>query len=244
MIKKYIGTGLVALGLIISVSFAAPAQAAALTSAQVSAIISLLQSFGADASTVANVQTTLGGSSTSGLSCASFGDLAYGNFDTNPGGRVSQLQTWLGISSSSFGFGTYGPKTRALWNSKCGTAANSTSACRVDYPEGANIRSSTQSNVQECKSYCDLHGSSDAESNGGETVCRFQGTQIEKYSAKTCRIDYPEGANIRSSYQPTSKECKSFCDTYGKTDAASHGGETVCKFKDSQISDYSDHSNI
>src|SRR3989344_9274427 len=40
---------------------AGPAQAATLTAAQVSAIVSLLQSFGADAATIANVQASLTG---------------------------------------------------------------------------------------------------------------------------------------------------------------------------------------
>ena len=40
---------------------AAPVSAASLTSAQVSAIITLLQSFGADAATIANVQASLTG---------------------------------------------------------------------------------------------------------------------------------------------------------------------------------------
>ena len=97
------------------------AHAASLTSQQISAIIGLLQSFGADQSVINNVSIALGGSS-SALSCSTFADLTYGNFDTNPGGRVSQLQTWLGIPLNTFGFGTYGPRTRALWNSRCGGA--------------------------------------------------------------------------------------------------------------------------
>jgi hypothetical protein len=131
---KHIGASVLALGLLLSVgAIATPAQAASLTSAQVSAIIGLLQSFGADQGTINNVSAALGGSSTGGtLSCSSFADLSYGDFDTSPGGRVSQLQTWLGISSSSFGFGTYGPKTQAAWSAKCGgtqtTSTQSTSA--------------------------------------------------------------------------------------------------------------------
>lgn len=50
-------------GLALLFSVAAPAQAAALTSAQVQAIVGLLQSFGADGSIVANVQATLTGQS-------------------------------------------------------------------------------------------------------------------------------------------------------------------------------------
>ncbi|OGC83286.1 hypothetical protein A3D68_01085 [Candidatus Adlerbacteria bacterium RIFCSPHIGHO2_02_FULL_52_17] len=119
MIKKYIGTGLVALGLLFSVGLATPAHAASLTDAQISAIISLLQAFGADQSVINNVSVALGGTSSNSQSCSTFSDLSYGNFDTDPGGRVSQLQAWLGIPSNTFGFGTYGPKTRTLWNSRC-----------------------------------------------------------------------------------------------------------------------------
>lgn len=53
-----------------------------------------------------------------------------------------------------------------------------------------------------------------------------------------CSIDYPEGANIRSSTQSNANECKSYCDTFGYADAASHGGATVCKFKESKIESY------
>lgn len=109
-------------GAVVAISIfgtAGMAQASSLTLQQISAIVNLLQSFGADATTIANVQASLGGSSTV-LSCNTFANSTYGNFDTDPGGRVSQLQTWLGISSNTFGFGTYGPKTRTLWNSRCG----------------------------------------------------------------------------------------------------------------------------
>ncbi len=57
----------VALTLIVGVFAAAtPARAAALTSTQISAIVSLLQSFGADAATIANVQASLNGQATTG----------------------------------------------------------------------------------------------------------------------------------------------------------------------------------
>ena len=119
---KHIGAGLVALSLLLSVgAMAAPAQAASLTSAQISAIVGLLQSFGADQATINNVSIALGGSTTnSTLSCSSFSDVHYGQFDNDAGGRVSQLQTWLGIPSTSFGFGTYGNKTKTAWQAKCG----------------------------------------------------------------------------------------------------------------------------
>ncbi len=94
--------------------------ASALTSTQIDAIVSLLKSFGADSTTVSNVQTALGGSSTPSQSCSDFADVTYGDFDNDQGGRVSQLQTFLGISPHTFGFGTYGRKTRATWNNQCG----------------------------------------------------------------------------------------------------------------------------
>ncbi|MDO8518516.1 MAG: hypothetical protein Q7S26_04485 [bacterium] len=87
-------------GVLMLLSVAFPAQASSLTSAQISAIISLLQAFNADPAVVANVQAQLGGSSTSSQSCSDFSD--------------------LGIDSNTFGFGTYGRKTQTAWNSKCG----------------------------------------------------------------------------------------------------------------------------
>ena len=84
------------------------AQAAALTSAQVSAIVSLLQSFGADAATVANVQATLSGSSVSvPASTVSSGyafakDLTVGS----KGADVTALQSMLGVTPATGYFGS------------------------------------------------------------------------------------------------------------------------------------------
>ena len=92
-----------------------------LTRTQIAAIIGLLQSFGADQSIINNVSAALGSApDTSPLSCSSFSDVHFGDFDNNEGGRVSQLQTFLGIPSSTFGFGTYGKRTQAAWNRVCG----------------------------------------------------------------------------------------------------------------------------
>lgn len=52
------------------------AQAAALTSGQISSIVSLLQSFGADATTIANVQASLNGMPTSGSGSTSGGSMS------------------------------------------------------------------------------------------------------------------------------------------------------------------------
>ena len=65
MSKKLIGI-IASFALVLSMVGGSVAQAAALTSAQVSAIVSLLQSFGADATTVANVTASLNGQPTSG----------------------------------------------------------------------------------------------------------------------------------------------------------------------------------
>jgi len=113
MIKKHIGAGLVVLGLLLSLgSVAAPAQAASLTSAQVSAVISLLQSFGVDAGTIASVNATLGGSSmpSSSASCLTLSyNLYAGLTDNSTNGQVSQLQQFLGVSSIT---GYFGPMTQ------------------------------------------------------------------------------------------------------------------------------------
>ncbi len=61
--KKYIGAILSATLLVSLISFS-QVQASALTQAQINAIVSLLQSFGADASVVANVQVALSGQTT------------------------------------------------------------------------------------------------------------------------------------------------------------------------------------
>ena len=103
-----------------------PPPAAGLTQAQTDAIVGLLQSFGADQDVIRNVRATLGGtpSDSESFSCNAFADLHYGSFDNVPGGRVSQLQTFLGIPSSTFGFGTYGLRTQAAWNARCSTPPN------------------------------------------------------------------------------------------------------------------------
>jgi len=151
MLKKHIGAGVLALGLLFSVGFVAPpAQAAGLTSTQVSAILSLLSSFGADQGTISSVSAALGGSTTAGVSCSSFADVHYGDFDNDSGGRVSQLQTFLGIASNTFGFGTYGKKTQAAWNAQCGgttSTQNSSTGLTVSSNYGAAPLTVTFSNL-------------------------------------------------------------------------------------------------
>jgi putative peptidoglycan binding protein len=74
---------------------ARPVQAAALTSAQISAIISLLRSFGADQSVVNTVSAELGGSSPSPSCITLSHDMTLGSTDATKGGEVSELQNYL-----------------------------------------------------------------------------------------------------------------------------------------------------
>ena len=108
-------------------SLAPMAHAAALTSAQVQSILSLLSSFGADSATIANVQASLTGgtpsttttTTTSGSACSFSKDLTIGS----TGMEVTCLQKALiaggfGISAGATGY--FGSQTRtavASWQS-------------------------------------------------------------------------------------------------------------------------------
>ncbi len=81
----------------------------ALTSTQVNAIVSILESFGVAGSTIANVQAALTGSAPQPSSnCVDLSqDLTLGATDSSTNGAVSQLQSFL----ESQGYFTYqGPK--------------------------------------------------------------------------------------------------------------------------------------
>lgn len=111
-------------------SLAPMAHAAALTSTQVSAIISLLSSFGADASTIANVQASLtggtptsttGGSTTTTSSCSFTKDLTVGS----TGADVTCLQNALkaGGFMTANATGYFGALTKAgvvAWQKSAG----------------------------------------------------------------------------------------------------------------------------
>ncbi len=120
----------VAAGLIGAVAIA-PAQAASLSSTQVQAIVNLLQSFGADSGTIANVTAALNGQATSGTGGSSSGgsagacpalsrDLQQGS----SGADVMALQAFLnasadtrvaasGAGSPGMETSTFGPATKA-----------------------------------------------------------------------------------------------------------------------------------
>jgi len=110
----------VATSLVVGVaSFGATANAAAMTAAQVQSIISLLQSFGADAATIANVQASLTGSAPSvpstpsaPTSCSFTRDLTLGA----TGADVTALQQGLianGYSIAAGATGYFGGQTQA-----------------------------------------------------------------------------------------------------------------------------------
>lgn len=118
----------VAAGLIGAVAIA-PAQAAALSSTQVQAIVNLLQSFGADAATIANVTAALNGQATPGTgsgsgSAGACPALARDLQQGSSGSDVMALQAFLNASAdtrvSASGAGspgmetsTFGPATKA-----------------------------------------------------------------------------------------------------------------------------------
>lgn len=128
-------TRLVAVAAGVTVAFAlvlatsAPVRAAALTSTQVSAIVSLLQSFGADAATIANVQASLTGGTpstptTGGSAMCNASVWTRDLTDGSTGADVMALQKFLNMSAATqiaaTGAGSpgletsyFGPATRA-----------------------------------------------------------------------------------------------------------------------------------
>ena len=94
----------VALSLFAGAFAAAPAQAAALTQSQISAIVSLLQSFGADAQTVANVTASLNGQATTGTGTTTGGAcpaLSRSLQSGSTGADVLALQKFLNGSAAT-----------------------------------------------------------------------------------------------------------------------------------------------
>ena len=97
MKSKYIAA---AVGTLMLFSVAFPAQAAPLTEAQISAIVTLVSSFGADAATVKNVEASLRGNASanvqnSPLCTVPKNDLYIGLTDANTNNEVSILQKFL-----------------------------------------------------------------------------------------------------------------------------------------------------
>ncbi|MEN9390300.1 MAG: hypothetical protein RLZZ283_400 [Candidatus Parcubacteria bacterium] len=116
-----IASAVVAISLVAGIAFAvvAPrAEAAALTSTQISAIISLLQSFGADATTVANVTASLNGTTPSVPSTPTTGSCSFTRDLTlgATGADVTALQQALiaaGYSIPAGATGYFGAQSQA-----------------------------------------------------------------------------------------------------------------------------------
>lgn len=130
--NKHIGIGVIALGLLLSVSFAAPAQAAGLTEVQITAVINLVASFGADATTVKNVEASLRGQAAQGTAvtptspaspCVTlYQDISVGSQDSHGSTAVADLQSFLGINP----VGYFGMQTKAAvkqWQTSHGISA-------------------------------------------------------------------------------------------------------------------------
>lgn len=130
-ISARIAAGVVGVALVLSIGFGVAvnsANAAALSETQIQAIISLLQSFGADSTTVSNVSASLRGQATSGTGSTTTGGSCSATFTRNlqvgsTGADVMALQKFLnanGAQVAASGAGspgsetsTFGPATKA-----------------------------------------------------------------------------------------------------------------------------------
>ncbi len=165
MSKKLIGI-IASFALVLSMVGGSVAQAAALTSAQVSAIVSLLQSFGADATTVANVTASLNGQPTSGTVTTTGSATSGYTFATDltvgsKGADVTALQNLLGISPATGYFGSltkaalikyqlekgitpaagyFGSKTRATVNGSVTTTTTTTTTTTGTNVTGVDLK--------------------------------------------------------------------------------------------------------
>ena len=108
--KKYIAGAALALTITLT---PVSTQAAGLTETQIQAILGILNSFGADATIVANVNASLRGQASSAQlspsACLSLRyDLYADQTDSTTGGEVSKLQRFLGVNPTGF----FGPLTQ------------------------------------------------------------------------------------------------------------------------------------
>lgn len=111
--KKYIVSAVLSLGILVSPAFT---HAAGLTSAQIGAIIGLLQSFGADQTTINNVQISLNGGTPTGTGqsfCHNFNsDLTVGN----SGADISALYKVLSLTSMNVWYVDHGSSGHLVFN--------------------------------------------------------------------------------------------------------------------------------
>lgn len=103
-------TTVVSLTLFVTLLFPSLASAAALSATQIQAVLSLLQAFGLDAGTIANVQSALGGSGSPApqSNCLTLENNLYlDQTDANTNGEVTKLQQFLGGRVTGY----FGPAT-------------------------------------------------------------------------------------------------------------------------------------
>jgi peptidoglycan hydrolase-like protein with peptidoglycan-binding domain len=124
---------------------ASGAQASGLSSTQVQAIVGLMQSFGADASTIGNVQAALNGQATSGspatvANCIALTHtMSRGSTDATSGGDVSKLQAFFGITPTGY----FGAQTQSLvqnWQAAHGVVSSGSAATTGFGVVGAKTR--------------------------------------------------------------------------------------------------------
>lgn len=124
-ISARIAAGVVGVALVLSIGFGVAvnsANAAALSETQIQAIISLLQSFGADSTTVSNVSASLRGQATSGTGSTTTGGSCSATFTRNlqvgsTGADVMALQKFLnanGAQVAASGAGSPGSETSSF----------------------------------------------------------------------------------------------------------------------------------
>jgi hypothetical protein len=102
------------LGVSMFFSSVVPASAASLTSTQINAILSILQSFGVDQATITRVSATLSGTATGQLCVVLSNNMGLGATDATTGGEVTKLQNFLIKQSGRTDFtatGYYGKLT-------------------------------------------------------------------------------------------------------------------------------------
>jgi hypothetical protein len=125
---------------------ASPVHASTLTPSQVSAIIGLLQSFNADPSVIANVQSNLSGKVQSPSFCLTLtASLSQGSTDTTTQGQVSKLQQFLGITPTTGYFGVLTEAAVQKYQTARGIVSSGTPATTGYGSVGARTRASMAS---------------------------------------------------------------------------------------------------
>jgi hypothetical protein len=220
--KKYLLGSVFGLAALLGVVTAMPAQAAALTQQQIQAVIGLLQSFGADYSTITNVSSALGGSVIVGPTNPACPALSYnlyiGLTDAQTNGQVSALQRFLGVNPTGY-FGSQtrdavasfqqqyqvypvtggvGPLTRAAIARVCGGSPNPQSGFfNFNTPFSVSIgQTATESSTQQLTvSLVQISGNT-AQVNLGQNCA--QGTQCFYYPNQTYTMTVGQTVNFQN----------------------------------------------